>query len=162
MLHFPQRHLSCTANLAAVLFSVLVLHWATHQDDDMGSNTVLAHCGECQKTHKHHNIGTPSHIFSGVFGGKERRTSDHGGARNGFTGHVVTNCQASKQEVLNDVPMHGIMRQTEVTRTTEGPIDDPPSEDIESCGSSEMDLYDKLKYSETLYPSPPAAVAAKR
>jgi ribosomal protein L34E len=111
--------------LFVVLFSVLVLHWVTHQDEEiMDSKTK---CGECNRTLAgggHYSLG------SGIRTGH----LDHDLQRP-FGGQVITNCKAAKKGDCKDksIPLEGIMTRTEFTR------------DVESIGgdSSEIDLSDK-------------------
>ena len=53
-----------------------------------------------------------------------------------FGAHVVTNCEAETD--TKDVPLHGIVRKTEVMRTTE--VSEVPERRCESRGSSDAEL----------------------
>jgi hypothetical protein len=126
-----------------VVFSVLVLHWVTHQDDD-----DLASSSNKPSVY---TINSPSHSanpFSGRFGFGNRANSQHGGTDKGFGGHVVTNCEAQPSDA-NDVPLHGIVRKTAVTRTTEAKksseeqLQSRSSSEAQLCPSTEADSSDK-------------------
>jgi hypothetical protein len=107
-----------------VLFSVLVLHWVTHQDDD--NLESVTRCGECNRS-----LGGPApysinhSAFPGHF--------DHDHPKS-FGGQVITNCEASRNGGNNtkSIPLDGIITHTEFTR------------DVESMGrSSDTDPIDK-------------------
>ncbi|KAF8242530.1 hypothetical protein K440DRAFT_565296 [Wilcoxina mikolae CBS 423.85] len=112
---------------ADVLFSVLVLHWVTHQDEEgMDSRT---RCGECNRTFGgggQYSLGSSNVVRVGAGG------VDHSLQRP-FGGQVITNCTSKKADVKDkSIPLEGIMTRTEFTR------------DVESMGgSSEVDLNDK-------------------
>lgn len=123
----PNGHGSKSKEL--VLFSVLVLHWVTHQDEEgMDSKT---RCGECNRTlgggYSLGNSGAPRVDRSGG------ATFDHDLQRP-FGGQVITNCTSKKADTKDkSIPLDGILTRTEFTR------------DVESMGgnSSEVELSDK-------------------
>jgi len=113
-----------------IMFSVLVLHWVTHQDDDMSSD-AKTRCGECDRTIACR--GDPYSISRGSnFGGLSR---DHKSrVAGGNNGEVVTSIHAVKGACRHDksIPLDGILTQTEVRRdiesvggTSETEEDDP-------------------------------------
>jgi ribosomal protein L34E len=107
-----------------VLFSVLVLHWVTHQDEEgMDSRT---RCEKCNRTlgGGQYSLGSSNVVRGGV---------DHSLQRP-FGGQVITNCTSKKTDVKDkSIPLEGILTRTEFTR------------DVESMGgnSSEVDLNNK-------------------
>ncbi|KAA8911140.1 hypothetical protein FN846DRAFT_467910 [Sphaerosporella brunnea] len=118
---------------ADVLFSVLVLHWVTHQDEEVLESKTK--CGECNRT-----LGGGGHysIGSGGGGRSGRSTQFDHDLQRGFGGQVITNCKANKSDSKDkSIPLEGIMTRTEFTR------------DVESIGgnSSEIDLSDKCESS---------------
>lgn len=113
-----------------VMFSVLVLHWVTHQDDDMSSD-AKTRCGECDRTIACR--GDPYSISRGSnFGGLSRDHKNR--VVGGNNGEVVTSIHAVKGACRHDksIPLDGILTQTEVRRdiesvggTSETEEDDP-------------------------------------
>lgn len=97
----------------SVLFSVLVLHWVTHQDED-GFESSESRCGECKRT-----LGGARYSFnnSGIASG--RFGQDNSRHQKSFGGQVVTNCEANKGSYTKSIPLGGIMTRTEFTRDVE-------------------------------------------
>lgn len=103
---------------ADVLFSVLVLHWVTHQEDDNVESATR--CGECNRTLA--GPGRYSINHSAFLG---RYEHDHSKS---FGGQVITNCEANKTgSNTRSIPLAGIMTRTELTR------------DVESMGESDTE-----------------------
>ncbi|KAI5791318.1 hypothetical protein FPQ18DRAFT_259619 [Pyronema domesticum] len=115
---------------ADILFSVLVLHWVTHQDEATMDSRVR--CGECNRA-----LAMNPHYSSGQSGRNENAMFEHDLHR-GFGGQVVTNCIGSKADP-KDIHLDGIMTQTEFTR------------DVERMGAgfSEIDLGDLKREDST-------------
>lgn len=110
-----------------IMFSVLVLHWVTHQDDDI-STEGRTRCRECDRTLA--CGGDPYSISRGSnFGGLSR---DHKTRVVGGNGEVVTSIHAVPKGACRhdkSIPLDGILTHTEVRR------------DIESVGgTSETDI----------------------
>lgn len=113
-----------------MLFSVLVLHWVTHQDED-GLSTITK-CGGCDRS-----VGGAGAYSLGSAVKKGPTTFDHDLQR-GFGGQVITNCEAATESSNSKnipIPLAGIMTRTEFTR------------DVESFGESHsvVDLPDGHK-----------------
>lgn len=103
---------------ADVLFSVLVLHWVTHQDED--NIDSITRCGECNRTlagNGRYSVNNSSFPIgrAAAFGYDVQKP---------FGGQVVTNCKAGKEPNDKAIPLEGIMTHTEFTR------------DVESLGDS--------------------------
>lgn len=108
-----------------MLFSVLVLHWVTHQDDD-GLLTITK-CGGCDRS-----VGGAGAYSLGSAAKKGPSTFDHEMQR-GFGGQVITNCEAATESSNGkniSIPMEGIMTRTEFTRDVESLGDDPSDVDL--------------------------------
>ncbi|KAG0129788.1 hypothetical protein HOY82DRAFT_579517 [Tuber indicum] len=111
-----------------ILFSVLVLHWVTHQDDDI-STDGRTRCEGCDRTIGCR--GDPYSISRGSnFAGLSR---DHKGrVGGGGAGEVVTSIHAVPKGACHhdkSIPLDGILTHTEVTRTE-------VRRDIESLGGT--------------------------
>lgn len=94
----------------SVLFSVLVLHWVTHQDDDdQGSKS---HCQACNRTIS--ESLTRGSAFQGEPGSRIR---------------VTTRIEAAigKTPISKSIPLGTILTHTEISR------------DVESIGASEAE-----------------------
>ena len=99
------------------MFSVLVLHWVTHQDDDI-STEGRTRCRECDRTLA--CGGDPYSISRGSnFGGLSR---DHKTRVAGGNGEVVTSIHAVPKGACRhdkSIPLDGILTHTEVRRDIE-------------------------------------------
>ncbi|KAL0637192.1 hypothetical protein Q9L58_003842, partial [Maublancomyces gigas] len=92
------------------LFSVLVMHWVTHQDDE--ENGSKSHCQGCNRT-----IG---------------ESISHGSAFTSEPGariRVTTRIEAGlgKSAISKSIPLGGILTHTEISR------------DVENIGAPEVD-----------------------
>ncbi|KAI5803256.1 hypothetical protein EDC01DRAFT_612002 [Geopyxis carbonaria] len=118
-----------------VLFSVLVLHWVTHQDEDSYESSA-SRCGECNRTlggavrYSVNNSGFASGGFA----------HDHNCHQKSFGGQVVTNCEASKESRTKSIPLGGIMTRTEFTRDVESmdEVSDMGPSDKRECSTDRI------------------------